>query len=61
MYWLGVRFDRLDETAELWDTMALSAGARGRQIVLSPAGLIRVASATLAAIAIFPLAAGPAL
>ena len=29
----------LDETAELYDEIAVSAGARGQQLILSPAGL----------------------
>jgi Cys-tRNA(Pro)/Cys-tRNA(Cys) deacylase len=41
----------LDETAELWDVISVSAGVRGRQILLAPADLVRVADATLAAIA----------
>ena len=30
----------LDETAELYDEIAVSAGARGQQLILSPADLI---------------------
>ena len=37
----------LDETAMLWDRIAVSAGARGRQMVLGPADLARVSGATL--------------
>ncbi len=33
----------LEETAELWDTIAVSAGIRGCQMVLSPTDLARVA------------------
>ena len=40
----------LDETAELWDVIAVSAGMRGCQMLVSPAGLIRVTGATLAPI-----------
>ena len=43
----------LDETAELWDAIAVSAGIRGRQMVLAPSALVRVTGATLAAIATF--------
>ena len=38
------------ETAELWDVVAVSAGMRGCQMLVSPAGLIRVTGATLAPI-----------
>ena len=41
----------LDETAWLWDEIALSAGMRGMQVVLSAEDYIRVTSATVAAIA----------
>jgi Cys-tRNA(Pro)/Cys-tRNA(Cys) deacylase len=41
----------LDETAELWDLIALSAGVRGQQMVLAPADLLRVTGAKIAAIA----------
>lgn len=33
----------LDETAELYDEIAVSAGARGQQLILSPADLIKYA------------------
>jgi len=36
----------LEETAELWDTIAVSAGVRGCQMLLSPAALARVAAGT---------------
>lgn len=36
----------LDETAGLWDVISVSAGVRGRQMLLSPADLIRVTGAT---------------
>ena len=38
----------VDETAELFDQISVSAGARGIQIVLSPADYIRAAGATVA-------------
>ncbi|HUW70102.1 MAG TPA: Cys-tRNA(Pro) deacylase [bacterium] len=38
----------IDETAMLWDTIHVSAGARGLQMVLSPADLARAANATFA-------------
>jgi Cys-tRNA(Pro)/Cys-tRNA(Cys) deacylase len=41
----------LDETAEIWDLIAVSAGIRGCQVVLAPADLIRVTGAQIAAIA----------
>src|SRR3982751_4507238 len=41
----------LDETAELWDVIAVSAGMRGLQMLLSPADLARVTAARIAAIA----------
>jgi Cys-tRNA(Pro)/Cys-tRNA(Cys) deacylase len=41
----------LDETVELWDAVALSAGVRGQQMVLAPADLVRVTGAKIAAIA----------
>ena len=41
----------LDETAELWDTISVSAGIRGQQMLLAPADLIRITSAEIAAIA----------
>jgi Cys-tRNA(Pro)/Cys-tRNA(Cys) deacylase len=40
-----------DETIELFDTIALSAGVRGTQVVLAPADYIRAVHATVAAIA----------
>lgn len=43
----------LDETAELWDAIAVSAGIRGKQMILAPADLARVTEATLAEIAAF--------
>ena len=41
----------LDETAQLWDAIAVSAGVRGRQLVLAPDDLRRAANATYCAIA----------
>jgi Cys-tRNA(Pro)/Cys-tRNA(Cys) deacylase len=43
----------LDETASLWDVISVSAGLRGRQMLLAPADLARITEATLAAIATF--------
>ena len=43
----------LDETAELWDVISVSAGMRGQQLLVAPADLIRVTSATIAAIALW--------
>ena len=37
-----------DETMQLWETISISAGMRGLQILLAPDGLIRITSATLA-------------
>jgi Cys-tRNA(Pro)/Cys-tRNA(Cys) deacylase len=41
----------LDETAELWDVISVSAGQRGLQMLLAPDDLARAASAVKAAIA----------
>ncbi len=41
----------LDETVELFDVIALSAGVRGVQIVLAPADYVRAVEARVAAIA----------
>jgi Cys-tRNA(Pro)/Cys-tRNA(Cys) deacylase len=38
----------IDETAELFDTISVSAGARGFQVILNPQGLLRYVSGTLA-------------
>jgi Cys-tRNA(Pro)/Cys-tRNA(Cys) deacylase len=38
----------LDETAQFWDTLSISAGMRGLQILLAPDDLIRITSAVLA-------------
>lgn len=38
----------LDETAELWEEIAISAGARGHQMTLSPAALIKLTDAAVA-------------
>ena len=43
----------LDETAELWDVISVSAGLRGLQMLLSPADLARITIAGIAAIATF--------
>jgi Cys-tRNA(Pro)/Cys-tRNA(Cys) deacylase len=43
----------LDETAGLWDVISVSAGVRGRQMLLAPADLARITGAKIAAIAIF--------
>jgi Cys-tRNA(Pro)/Cys-tRNA(Cys) deacylase len=40
-----------DETVELWPVVGISAGMRGLEVLLAPADLIRVTSATLADIA----------
>ncbi|HLH37892.1 MAG TPA: Cys-tRNA(Pro) deacylase [Bryobacteraceae bacterium] len=41
----------IDETAELFDVISISAGARGTQILLAPADYIRAVHATPGAIA----------
>lgn len=41
----------VDETVELYDRIAVSAGVRGTQIVLAPADYIRAVSAVLGDIA----------
>ena len=38
----------LDETVQLWDTISISAGMRGLQILLSPYDLIQATAAVLA-------------
>jgi len=43
----------LDETADLWDIISVSAGLRGSQLLLAPADLARVTGAHLCAIAVF--------
>jgi len=43
----------LDETADLWDVISVSAGLRGSQLLLAPADLARVTTAHLCAIAVF--------
>lgn len=40
----------VDETAELFDVISVSAGARGVQVLLSPADYLRAAKATVAAL-----------
>jgi Cys-tRNA(Pro)/Cys-tRNA(Cys) deacylase len=41
----------LDETAELWDVISVSAGIRGCQMLLAPADLVRLTGAKLCGIA----------
>ena len=41
----------VDETAELWDTVVVSAGRRGLSVELAPADLLRLTQAVLADIA----------
>jgi Cys-tRNA(Pro)/Cys-tRNA(Cys) deacylase len=41
----------IDETAELFDAISVSAGVRGTQILLSPSDYIRVTSAIVGEIA----------
>lgn len=41
----------VDETAELWDTILVSAGRRGLQVELAPHDLVRLTSALVADIA----------
>jgi Cys-tRNA(Pro)/Cys-tRNA(Cys) deacylase len=43
----------LDETAGLWNVISVSAGLRGRQMLLAPADLTRITDAKIAAIATF--------
>jgi Cys-tRNA(Pro)/Cys-tRNA(Cys) deacylase len=38
----------IDETAELFDTISISAGARGCQVILNPQDLLRYVSGTFA-------------
>lgn len=38
----------IDETAQLWETVSVSAGARGLQMILSPADLAKASRATFA-------------
>ncbi len=38
----------VDETAELWDTVVVSAGRRGLSVELSPADLVRLTGAVVA-------------
>lgn len=40
----------MDETCDLWDEIAISAGQRGMQIVASPADLQKATNATVAAL-----------
>lgn len=39
-----------DETIELWDTVSVSAGQRGLQIIIAPADYLRATGATVAEI-----------
>ena len=51
---LGMKKDYpvfVDETMEIWDEVAVSAGVRGTQIVLSPAEYLCATSATIGEIA----------
>lgn len=51
---LGMKKDYpvfVDETVELWDTVCVSAGLRGLQIVIAPADYLRATSATVGEIA----------
>ncbi len=41
----------VDETAELWDTVLVSAGRRGLSVELAPADLVRLTGAVLADVA----------
>lgn len=43
----------LDETADLWDVISVSAGVRGCQMLLAPGDLARVTDAQRAAIGVF--------
>src|SRR6476469_6984407 len=40
-----------DETIQLWDTISVSAGVRGTQMILGPEDYVRVTNAVMAAIA----------
>ncbi len=41
----------VDETIELFDVVSISAGVRGRQILISPADYLRATKGTIAALA----------
>ena len=41
----------IDETAELWDVISVSAGQRGIQLFIAPADYMQAVSATAADIA----------
>ena len=41
----------VDETMELFDTISISAGVRGTQMLLSPGDYLRVVNATVGSIA----------
>jgi Cys-tRNA(Pro)/Cys-tRNA(Cys) deacylase len=49
----------VDETIQVFDVVAVSAGVRGTQIVLAPADYLRATGATVGAIATFRDAAAP--
>jgi Cys-tRNA(Pro)/Cys-tRNA(Cys) deacylase len=44
----------IDETADIWDTISVSAGVRGCQMVLAPGDLIRIVDGQRCAIATWP-------
>jgi Cys-tRNA(Pro)/Cys-tRNA(Cys) deacylase len=57
---LGAKQDHpvfVDETIEVFDVVAVSAGVRGTQILLQPADYLRATAATLGPIATFRSAA----
>jgi Cys-tRNA(Pro)/Cys-tRNA(Cys) deacylase len=41
----------IEETAVLWETIGISAGAKGMELTLNPVDLIRITSASLVDIA----------
>ena len=41
----------VDETVELWPVVSISAGVRGRQLLVAPSDFVRVTGATIADIA----------
>ncbi len=49
----------VDETIQVFDVVAVSAGVRGTQILLAPADYLRATGATVGAIATFREAASP--
>jgi Cys-tRNA(Pro)/Cys-tRNA(Cys) deacylase len=44
----------LDETADIWDVISVSAGVRGCQMLIAPHDLVRATEAQRCAIAIWP-------